>query len=887
MQPTMQFSLAGLLESLRNRDRDRDRPGADTEIPDPSTPENRVVASSEQDLSLGLDIPAADGGTASGRVQLDDDRLDAAAARPTGTDPGDSDRDRDRGQTHGWAQLHAQGGRFDTNTSGETTTTPVASGRSVDIGGAFDISDVGSSSSKYAGLVDDQIQNLEQNTVEYSQPVANWIMDNDDLVPGILSRLSGLVRGTDGLRVAPADPDDEADQRLADHLRAIYDGDAEAEVHVPPDEVVETTISQNMMHAVFVARSTDLERLDLSTLDFARDGETGEEIYIQDPSSYLTFDVAETGRVEYSTETTDHERALIRGEDVFDVRLYRSPPLEAIATDVVNKLQLKRLKGRKAELASIGGIYITVQPPEWLPESDYEDRISEEDNPLGNYTISKLELTLQQDMEAALETLQSYQTATVMSVPSHWEVETIDLPEMDESFDEMIRGYNEAIARRLLYPFDLIELERGSELSRDTMMNSLLQLIAGWQGDLVTLFDNFARVQKDIHGLEGSVDHSFPSHSEEDEKQIIQLLNFAGLLGLSESEARQMANALEGVDLDEDPSADMPPAGGPDDPRQREQAMREMLDQEPTPETPERPQPASAQNIPGVDDPETGFRPGEPEGWTRSSVVQAWVSLGGTWRSCVSDMRGEIRSPERWCSALKDQFLGTENWRRGSASIAATVAASSASAEEPPSFSVDYDGSLGSFADALRDLLESNVEGEADTTVSTVNEEDDYVLIQVGAPTAAPADEDAPNPDAMLTITATGDGEFVVAGAGRSNALFEGLGDLEHVEGARPVPQLSAYRFTTAETLREAAQEVRREIEPRLDDGQTVEMRKKRAEEFAVLIRDRAGDFVGSMLVREAPDDEAGEWSVVGTTDVFSTLLANDSTSKPERGGQK
>jgi hypothetical protein len=68
------------------------------------------------------------------------------------------------------------------------------------------------------------------------------------------------------------------------------------------------------------------------------------------------------------------------------------------------------------------------------------------------------------------------------------------------------------------------------------------------------------------------------------------------------------------------------------------------------------------QNIPGVDDPEVGFDE-LPEGWDRTSVLDAWASLGGTWRSCRADMTGEIRSPARFCSALKDEVLGTERWR--------------------------------------------------------------------------------------------------------------------------------------------------------------------------------------------------------------------------------
>lgn len=69
-------------------------------------------------------------------------------------------------------------------------------------------------------------------------------------------------------------------------------------------------------------------------------------------------------------------------------------------------------------------------------------------------------------------------------------------------------------------------------------------------------------------------------------------------------------------------------------------------------------------NIRGVDDPHVGFDE-LPPGWTRKSVLQAWSSLGGLWRTCRARM---IRSmgpnfSKRFCSALKDEVLRTEEWR--------------------------------------------------------------------------------------------------------------------------------------------------------------------------------------------------------------------------------
>lgn len=67
-------------------------------------------------------------------------------------------------------------------------------------------------------------------------------------------------------------------------------------------------------------------------------------------------------------------------------------------------------------------------------------------------------------------------------------------------------------------------------------------------------------------------------------------------------------------------------------------------------------------NIRGVDDPHVGFDE-LPDGWDRTSVLDAWASLGGQFRTCRTQMVGDIRSPDRFCAALKDEVLGTELWR--------------------------------------------------------------------------------------------------------------------------------------------------------------------------------------------------------------------------------
>jgi len=69
-------------------------------------------------------------------------------------------------------------------------------------------------------------------------------------------------------------------------------------------------------------------------------------------------------------------------------------------------------------------------------------------------------------------------------------------------------------------------------------------------------------------------------------------------------------------------------------------------------------------NIRGVDDPHVGFD-SLPDGWTRKSVLQAWASLGGMWRTCYARMIREMgpNFAKRWCSAMKDEVLRTEEWR--------------------------------------------------------------------------------------------------------------------------------------------------------------------------------------------------------------------------------
>jgi len=69
-------------------------------------------------------------------------------------------------------------------------------------------------------------------------------------------------------------------------------------------------------------------------------------------------------------------------------------------------------------------------------------------------------------------------------------------------------------------------------------------------------------------------------------------------------------------------------------------------------------------NIPGVDDPEVGFA-SDPNGWDRTSYLDAWATVGGMWRTCYPRMIRHFgpNLAKRWCAALKDEVLGTEEWR--------------------------------------------------------------------------------------------------------------------------------------------------------------------------------------------------------------------------------
>jgi len=77
-----------------------------------------------------------------------------------------------------------------------------------------------------------------------------------------------------------------------------------------------------------------------------------------------------------------------------------------------------------------------------------------------------------------------------------------------------------------------------------------------------------------------------------------------------------------------------------------------------------------AEACPGAADLQDG-RFSYPESWQESDqparmiALKAWASMGGTFRGCRREMRGEIASPNRFCAAMKNKLLGWEGWRQG------------------------------------------------------------------------------------------------------------------------------------------------------------------------------------------------------------------------------
>lgn len=674
------------------------------------------------------------------------------------------------------------------NDGGSATVNPVASGSKDKLGGIY--SDVFEDIEQgFHRIDDDKVQKLRENRVDYNQRIGKWILQEDDRVPAILNSQVALILGQSGVEVEPDDPDNGADVRLAEHLRAIYDGSDEADIHVDPGDVVRNIMAQNYMSAKSVVRSTDLAELPLDTVTYYRDPEDGSEYCLQDETAYQKLVVSDDGETWETERRTTDEQLLELGTHVFDAQLFARKPLQSVADLVVNKMVLQRLMARKAEIASVGGLYIKVNPPDWLQESEYHDTVPDPEN--DGETIKKLELHMREGVNSAFSTLEDYQSGFIMSIPSHWEVDQIEVPETGEPMADQIRAYNKSIAARLMFPIDLMELQQGAELSRDSLLTTLLNVISGWRSEILGVFDGFAEVQKDIHNLNGSVSHTLPKLESEDEGLILQALRHAGLAGMSTKEVRQALNRVEGFNLEEQPEGEPaqqggpggPPPGGPPDPNEREQSMRDMLDPD-------------GENDDDEDDTDEGaaakFTPPEGldmyemEGWDQTSVWRAFLSLGGTHRTCSKRMRTELRNPDAWCAALKDQALGTDLWRSGGGADPCGDPVDPPSDDFTPAVyaadptDYEYDGSLDDFAGIVESVLEDNL----DSDVIRLQSEDDYVAFSPGG--VDPTEDEDADGFSPVVVVKSGDGEYSVSGASEDDlsGLETELG--EAVFPARP-----------------------------------------------------------------------------------------------------
>jgi hypothetical protein len=519
------------------------------------------------------DVAADADGTVAGTVQTADGKdipvtLDAGLVEQARSEGVDIDRLRSAAvPSSATVNLQAQ-------TNGDTTSTiPVQDHRQTDLTNRL------RRDRDHRFIEDDQIQRLIRNSVNYTERVGRFLLDEDDLIPTVKERIKALIVGEDGLGVEPEDPDTDADQRLAEHLEDQYEDD------VRPGKVIDRILRENLMNARAVLRSTDLKELDLNTLDYLRDGISGEEIYVQDRTTVYEFAVEDEGDTDSLPgidleRTTVDAQPLVIGDHVFDISLYDTPPLEAVADTAVNKMVLQRLKARKAEITSFGAVYAKVEPPSYLPEDQYFDRVDDDDWDGEGQPPTKLERALKSNIQSAFDTLKDFQSGTVMSVPDFWTLEQLEIPETGDPLDDQIRGYNRDISRRLLVPLDLIELQSGSELSRETMFATLMTTIAGWRKEIIRVFDQYADTQAEIEGLDGDVVHSFPPMKDANTEQIVSALQYAGVAGLSQKEVRTMLNTVQGVDLDTDQDADGPPAGGPDDGQDRQEQMEEILEQQ-------------------------------------------------------------------------------------------------------------------------------------------------------------------------------------------------------------------------------------------------------------------------------------------------------------------
>jgi len=60
-----------------------------------------------------------------------------------------------------------------------------------------------------------------------------------------------------------------------------------------------------------------------------------------------------------------------------------------------------------------------------------------------------------------------------------------------------------------------------------------------------------------------------------------------------------------------------------------------------------------------------------PDSWVKADkparliALDAWTSMGASFRGCVREMRGNVVAPKRFCASFKDEIYGTTYWRNG------------------------------------------------------------------------------------------------------------------------------------------------------------------------------------------------------------------------------
>jgi hypothetical protein len=75
-----------------------------------------------------------------------------------------------------------------------------------------------------------------------------------------------------------------------------------------------------------------------------------------------------------------------------------------------------------------------------------------------------------------------------------------------------------------------------------------------------------------------------------------------------------------------------------------------------------------AELVEGVEELDVGFS-SWPDPWkeadepARLLALDAFQSMGASFDGCVREMRGEVRSPKRFCGAFFDEIYGTTEWR--------------------------------------------------------------------------------------------------------------------------------------------------------------------------------------------------------------------------------